>query len=288
MTRATVEANASESHAKRSWQWLRWPAFGLVCVVGGSFAAAVPRDGYRTVGALIGAWAVGAIAVAVWVHLLGLVRYGVERARHRSRSYSSLTYSPLILVIVFAMAFLSAVGKHAQLQQSQADESATASTPIRTSGVGSTPELTAAQVAFVTFEKAYVRCQDGPGKSLAAANKRTLSDVHTQRVSSVHGDFAQGLAAARAYSDCLARLPHGSPALRSVTARLAHAGSLFVDGWSLYVRGFGPPVDQAMLDSGDSTVTQAATEAKRAADDGDALYQRLGGAAALGDQLAQP
>lgn len=288
MTRSTVEAGASEPHAMGPWRWLRWLGLGLVCVVGGSFAAAVPREGYRTVGALIGAWAIGAIAVAFWVHLLGLVRYGIQRARHRSRSYSSLTYSPLILVIVFAMAVLSAVGKHAQLQQSHGDVSATAGTPVRASGAGRAPELTNAQVAFVTFEKAYVRCQDGPGKRLSAANKQTLSDVHAQRVTAIHGDFGRGLSAARVYADCLARLPHESPAVGSVTTRFAHAGSLYVKGWTLYVRGFGPPIDQPMLDSGDSTVTQAGKEAKRAADDGDALYQRLGGPAALGDQLTPP
>jgi hypothetical protein len=261
----------------------------IVLGAAGYALAARPCAGYSNAGALIGGLVVGVVLYAFYVGVLAAIVKGVRWVRgKRGSSWRSAAVSPATISVLFFFAVFGTVGRAAQ-RTSECEKPQTAG-------------LAPAQAQFITWLTGWLPCFRFHGTTVRVYARRVLTAEHAFIAAAKSGNGpAMGrtlrasinaadasIAANRSAEACTRALSTGNATLASIDGKLASGLALAAGGEEDLVRGLDA------LARGQQTNDFKGAEAlsekgsalmKEGAQEGQAVYVRLGGQKALGSHL---
>jgi hypothetical protein len=257
-------------------------SFLAFVIVGGGVLIAVgkrPCNGFANAGTAAGDAFASAGALAIWAAIVASVVVLTRRRRKGDGSFRSALISGPPIAITCILAFGGIVGG-ATDRTNKCRTSASRPT--------TNPVLKAEQDQFIAWITAWFAC--------LTPNGTTLTHEHNQLEAALKSTSAKAAqvasaSALRAFSDsasCITRLPAGNADIAKLDQQVVAGSGLQVHAYQLYRRG----VDELIAGKGSATLTLGDTYIAKAdrilgtmRSEGEALYLRLGGQAALGSRL---
>lgn len=253
-----------------------------LAVVGGGVLVAYAKRPCSGFAGSTSAWSdslASAAALGLWALIVSTVLVFVRRRRKADDSRRRAILSGQTIAVTCILAFGGIVG---------GAESRSGKCSFTASVKATSPALKQQQNQFVAWYSAWAACLTPHGIPLSHEEKQLIAAVKGTSANAAETAAAAALSAYTNSAACMKRLPSGNHDIATFDRRLVASSSLEVRAYQLYRRGVneliaGKGTRTFML--GDAPEEQAGRINRTMASEAQALYQRLGGAAAIGSRL---
>lgn len=269
---------------------LRVGLIGAAILIGtGLFTlASRPCGGYSGVGPVLGgilrSLLVITLAFAIMLGVVALIVKGIRRLRGRPGSLESGLFSTAAIIVAFLAAIFGPLGR-AQQRTNDCERSPTAH---NSTTAHNSKQLTPAQSQYIAWIGAEIPCYRFNGVKVGTYDKRLTAAAKGKSPSAAEHAADEAAAAYASSARCMARLPAGNPSLEGVNRNLTAGSRLMLRAHEQYRQGIRELIagrKGTALTEGDANVNRAKALLRSAVTEGEALYRRLGGQAALGSYL---
>jgi hypothetical protein len=254
----------------------------VVAIVGGGVLVAYGKRSCSGFTNSNDAWSnslVAALALCVWAGIVASAVVLVRRMRKTDASWRRAFLSGPTIGITCVLALGGSLGG-AQTRSNNCG--------FTKSGRSTSGALKREQDQFIAWYTAWFACLTPNGTTLTHEEKHLEAAVKGTSAAAAHRAANSALTAYTDSASCVAKLPAENPELANADRRLVVSSQLEVHAFQIYREGVKDLIagkGSARFASGAAPEERAHRIAKSVATNLEALYLRLGGAAALGSRL---